>query len=177
MASWALRALPGVLGAARLPAGSFLACVCTCTLQLRGSCPWLCLLCSLLLNSHPKTAPREGLRAAGAAQKGTWLMALTLQGAKPPANPELLPGFLSWKLFSHGNSHFQQFLQEPRPAAPPFAASPPSCSGFCVFLVEFSKQNPRGLLLLKPCWAGRGLGQLGAEPLVLVALQRPSLPH
>lgn len=49
---------------------------------------------------------------------------------------------------------------------PPFADAPPSCAGFCVFLVKFSKQNPRGLLLLEPCSAG--LGHLGTEPLVLV---------
>lgn len=85
-----------------------------------------------------------GLRAGGAAQKGTWLVALTLEGAKPRASAWLFV----LEAFSHGNSSFQQFLEEPRPAAPPFAAAPPSCTGFCVFLVKFSKQNPRGLLLL-----------------------------
>lgn len=80
---------------------------------------WLCLLHSLLCNSHLEDNTRggaEGWRCC--TKKGTWLVALILEEPNPLPNPELLPGFLSWKLFLNGSSHFQQFLKEPRPAAP-----------------------------------------------------------
>lgn len=156
----------GTRSPARCAGCSFLACVCTSNLQLRGSWTWLCLLCNSHLESNTQGGP-EGWRCC---RKRHLAHGFDPRRSQTPCQTPsfclafCLGSFFSWKL------PFPAILQRAKACcSPPFAAAPPSCAGFCVFLVKFSRQNPRGLLLLEPCWAGSGLGQLGAEPLVLVA--------
>lgn len=130
---------------------------------------WLCLLRSLLCNSHPESDAQGGPEGCRCCRK--WHLARGFDPGRSQTPCQTLSfclAFLSWKLFLMETPASSSSWKSRGLLLPSFAAAPPSCTGFCVFLAKFSKQNPCGLLLLEPCWAESCLGHLGAEPLVLV---------
>lgn len=135
---------------------------------------WLCLLRSLLCNSRPESDAQGGPEGWRCCRK--WHLARGFDPARSQTPCQTLSfclAFLSWKLFLMETPVSSSSWKSQGLLLPSFAAVPPPCTGFCVFLVKFSKQNPCGLLSLKPCWADSCLGHLGAQPFVLV----PSLTH